>query len=114
MGVVYRGTDSVLRRTVAIKVLTPRHSSGPSEQAIAEARSASALTHPNVCTVYEVSEIDGDPCIVMEFVEGRSLSTLIAPETGLLTETIASYGVQIADALAHAHERGVIHRDLKS
>jgi serine/threonine protein kinase/tetratricopeptide (TPR) repeat protein len=115
MGEVYRGTDTVLERAVAIKFLT-RHTSDQSapQQLLSEARSASALSHPNVCTIYEVSESEGRPCIVMEFIEGQSLSTIIPPGVGLPVDTTISYGIQIADALAHAHDAGVIHRDLKS
>jgi TolB-like protein len=115
MGEVYRGTDRVLERAVAIKFLT-RHTSAQSvpEQLLIEARSASALSHPNICTIYEVSESDGRPCIVMEYVEGQTLSTIIPPGLGLTVEATVSYGMQIADALAHAHDAGIIHRDLKS
>src|SRR5262245_46827448 len=111
MGEVYRGTDTMLGRAVAIKVLT-RHASNKTvpERILAEARSASAISHPNVCTIFEVSETDGQPCIVMEYVEGQTLSTLIPPDAGLPIETAVSYGIQIADALAHAHDAGIIHR----
>jgi serine/threonine protein kinase len=78
-----------------------------------EARSASALNHPNICTIYEVGEAGGQVYIAMEHVEGKSLSALI-PADGFPVETILRYGVQIADALAHAHERGIVHRDMKS
>jgi len=115
MGEGYRGTDTVLERPVAIKFLT-RHSTGQTvpEQLLSEARSASALSHPNVCTIYEVSESDGRPCIVMEFIEGQPLSAIIPPGVGLPIDATVSYGMQIADALTHAHDAGVIHRDLKS
>ncbi len=115
MGEVYRGVDTVLGRAVAIKFLTHHTSTQSiSERIVQEARSASALSHPNVCTVYEVTESDGQPCIVMEYVEGQALSTIIPPDVGLPFETTVSYGIQIADALAHAHDAGIIHRDLKS
>ena len=114
MGIVYRGTDTILQRPVAIKVLT-RHAPGRSlpDQALEEARRASALNHPNICTVFEVVDSDEQPCIVMELLDGQPLSKIIPPETGLPVPQIAAYGAQIADAIAHAHERGIVHRDLK-
>src|SRR5262249_26865694 len=75
-------------------------------------RTASALNHPHVCTVHEVGEADGHVYIVMEHVEGRSLSALLQTERP--TEAVVRYGIQIADALAHAHQRGIVHRDLKT
>ena len=114
MGVVYRAQDEKLHRTVAIKVVGGGKVK-PEDRArlIDEARAASHLTHPNICTVYEVGEADGHAFIVMEFVAGRLLSEIIPPG-GLPAETVVRLGAQIADALAHAHDRGVIHRDLKS
>jgi Tol biopolymer transport system component len=114
MGVVYRAFDERLQRPVAIKVISP----APGDEAgigraIEEARAASALSHPNICTVFEVAEIDGRPYIAMEYVDGRPLSELI-PSDGFPAETVVRYARQIGDALAHAHDRGVIHRDLKS
>jgi serine/threonine protein kinase/tetratricopeptide (TPR) repeat protein len=115
MGVVYRARDEKLQRDVALKFLgtLPSGSSASHEQALQEARSISALNHPNICTVYEVGEAEGKPYIAMEFVEGRPLSTEI-PSTGLSLDQVERYGAQLADALAHAHGRGVIHRDLKA
>jgi serine/threonine-protein kinase len=110
MGVVYRATDTQLERTVALKVLEDAASDGA---LVREARAASALNHPSICTVYEVGDVNGRPCIVMEHVDGPSLATAIPPD-GLPPTVVIRYGIQIADALAHAHERGVIHRDLKS
>ncbi|MFB3094836.1 MAG: protein kinase, partial [Candidatus Acidiferrales bacterium] len=78
-----------------------------------EARSAAALNHPHICTVHEVGEADGQTYIAMEFVEGKPLSELVRGQ-GLPVETALRYGSQIADGLGHAHERGVVHRDLKS
>ena len=114
MGVVYRAHDERLHRTVAIKVVGGGKVS-PEDRArlIDEARAASHLTHSNICTVYEVGEANGHAFIVMEFVAGRLLSEIIPPG-GLPAETVVRLGAQIADALAHAHDRGVIHRDLKS
>src|SRR6185503_17506050 len=78
-----------------------------------EARTASALNHPNICTIYEAGIADGETYIAMELVEGRPLSDMVSSD-GLPVEVAIRYAVQIADALAHAHERGVVHRDLKS
>ena len=114
MGVVYRATDTQLERTVALKVLDDRQLSEEARDALVrEARAASALNHPSICLVYEVTEISGRPCIVMEHVDGTSLAAAIPPE-GLPPELVVRYGIQISDALAHAHERGVLHRDLTS
>ena len=115
MGVVYRARDEKLQRDIALKFLAtlPTGSSAGHERALQEARAISALNHPNICTVYEVGEFEGRPFIAMEFVEGRPLSLEI-PSTGLSLDQVERYGLQLADALAHAHSRGVIHRDLKS
>jgi eukaryotic-like serine/threonine-protein kinase len=112
MGEVYRAFDTTLRRTVALKILATSDDEAGA-RLLQEARAASALNHPHVCTVYEVGSHDGQSFIVMELVEGRPLSDLIASK-GLNNESVLRYGVQIADALAHAHENGIIHRDLKS
>jgi hypothetical protein len=115
MGVVYRARDEVLQRDVALKVLTGGavgdRSSG--EYLLHEARASSALSHPNICTIHEVGEVNGELYIVMELVEGRPLSVLIG-RTGLPVESVLRYGVQIAAALAHSHSRSIAHRDLKS
>jgi serine/threonine protein kinase len=114
MGVVYRAYDLRLQRTVALKVVRrlPALLLGEG-QVLEEARAASALNHPNICTVYDVREIDGEAFIAMEYVAGRPLSQLV-PEGGLPYEDVLRYASEVASALAHAHERGVIHRDLKS
>jgi len=113
MGVVYRAFDSRLERQVAIKVF-PDLSTTPKarQRLLHEARSASALNHPNVCTVHEVGESGDTTYLVMEFVDGRTLSASM-PADGFPAETIVDYGSQIAGALAHAHARGIVHRDLK-
>ncbi len=115
MGVVYRARDEKLQRDVALKFLgnLPSGSSASHEQILEEARAISALNHPNICTVYEVGEADGRPYIAMEYVEGRQLSTEIR-STGMAQDQVERYGIQLADALSHAHSRGIIHRDLKA
>ena len=114
MGVVYRAFDTKLHRPVAIKLVKSDDSAaGSGGTLLREARSASALNHPNICTIYEVGETPDQSCIVMELVDGEPLREVIPPD-GLPPETVGLYGAQIADALGHAHDRGVIHRDLKS
>jgi len=115
MGEVYLAEDTELQRRVAIKLFTRELPEGElaRDHLLHEARAASALSHPNVCTIFEVAEDDGRPYIVMEYVEGRTLDSLIAGRE-LPTERVVRYGAQIADAIAHAHAAGVVHRDLKS
>lgn len=115
MGVVYRAHDQRLGREVAIKVLPAESFSDPASRIrlLREARTASQLNHPNICTIHEVGEADGHAFIAMELVEGRPLSAHLA--TGALPRAeIVRYGLQMADALGHAHQRGVVHRDFKS
>jgi serine/threonine protein kinase/tetratricopeptide (TPR) repeat protein len=109
MGVVYLAHDPTLDRLVAIKLLNTPDSA---ERVLREARNASALNHPHVCTVYEVGEHEGQPFIAMEYIQGQLLSALVNGKT-LPHDTVVRYGRQITDALAHAHSRGVVHRDLK-
>jgi serine/threonine protein kinase/tetratricopeptide (TPR) repeat protein len=115
MGVVYRARDEKLQRDVALKFLgvLPAGGSASHENVLQEARAISALNHPNICTIYEVGEIEGKPYIAMEYVEGRPLSMEI-PFNGMSLDQVERYGMQLADALGHAHTRGIIHRDLKS
>ncbi len=113
MGVVYRARDEELNREVAVKVLA----AGMLEQLgkdhlLKEAQTASALSHPNICTIHQIGRVYDGFYLVMELVEGRPLSE-IARSTKLTTEAVTRYGAQIADALAHAHDRQVVHRDLK-
>ena len=114
LGAVYRAYDSRLRRPVAIKVLHEDLRQGTGwEQILAEARAASALNHPNICTIYEVGEAQDQAYIAMEFVDGKPLGQMI-PAGGLPVDTALRYGIQIAEALAHGHEKGVCHGDLTS
>ena len=125
MGLVYRAHDEVLHRDVAVKVLAKRLDESQStkgessrdetskERLLHEARAASALSHPNICTIHAVGEFNGESYIVMELVEGRSLSSTIG-NAGIPVESVLRFGLQIAGALAHSHERSVVHRDLKS
>lgn len=114
MGVVYRAEDTALGRTVALKFLSSQIAQDPKrvERFRDEARTASSLNHPNICTIYEVGEQEGELFIAMEYVEGRPLSESLR-EGGMPVETILLYGRQISGALEHAHERGIVHRDLK-
>ncbi len=115
MGVVYRARDEQLDRDVALKVLPRATFSDPAARArlLREARTASKLNHPNICTIHEVGEADNQAYIAMELVDGRSLAARLA-EGRLPVLDALRYGFQLADALAHAHDRGVVHRDLKS
>ena len=112
MGEVYVARDVELGRQVALKI-----ASGTDDAAHArlrrEAQHASQLNHPHICTIHEVGEMDGRAYIVMEYVEGTRLADLV-PRGGLPVETVFRLGTQIADALAHAHGRGILHRDLKA
>lgn len=115
MGVVYRARDEFLQRDVAVKILSRALVSDKSAKdfLLHEARSSSALSHPNICTIHEVGELGAELYIVMELVEGKPLNALIGG-VGLPIESVLRYGVQIAAALTHSHNRGIIHRDLKS
>jgi predicted Ser/Thr protein kinase len=114
MGEVYRARDSRLSREVAIKVLPSATASDPDRRARfeGEARSASALNHPNILTIYDIGEADGTVYIAMELIEGKTLRELIASEP-LPTKKLLEVAVQTAEGLAKAHGAGIVHRDLK-
>ena len=113
MGDVYRAHDTKLDRLVALKIVLDSGTNRTADRVLREGRAASALNHPNICTLYEVGEFGNRPYLAMEYIDGQPLSSAIPPE-GFEPAYVVGYGVQIADALAHAHERGVIHRDLKA
>ena len=115
MGVVYKAKDTKLGRLVALKMPLKGALADDTTRTrfLREAQNASALNHPHIATIYEVGEEGDQVYIAMELVEGRPLKAVVPPE-GLALETVIRYGTQIADALAHAHERGIVHRDLKT
>jgi hypothetical protein len=115
MGEVYRAHDPKLRRDIALKVLPRALADDPERRAklLREARAGAALNHPNICTIHEVDDEGGEVYIAMELVDGQPLSLLLASGP-LSPKDVVRYGVQISEALAHAHERGVSHRDLRS
>jgi serine/threonine-protein kinase len=115
MGAVYRARHTVLGREVAIKTVSPSAIVGTRvrQRLIREARHASLLAHPHICGIHDVGEADGLPFIVMEYISGKSLSAIVRDQLPPLSVAL-KYAADVAAALEHAHERGIIHRDLKS
>src|ERR1051326_6731746 len=117
MGIVYKAEDIQLDRLVALKFLPSHLAASEQDKArfILEAKAASAINHPNICTIYSIDEHEGKLFIVMEFVDGRTLRDLTggSHEAPLQMKRAIDIAIQIADGLAAAHEKGIVHRDIK-
>ncbi len=116
MGIVVKGYDEMLQRTVAIKILSPHLAQDETTVArfLSEARAAASLQHPNIITIYEAGEDKGLYYFVMEFVNGKDLATVLRERGSLSVEETLVIAEQIASALDYAHQRGIIHRDIKA
>src|SRR5215831_6774244 len=118
MGTVYKARDPMMGRDVAIKTILTHVIDGPQggefrDRFFREARAAGRLAHPGIVTVYDVSEHDGTPFLVMEYVAGRNLQSMLESGERLEMNQVCDIGVQLAEALDYAHRNGVIHRDIK-
>ena len=115
MGRVYKAYDTMLDRTVVLKLLAPELMSEEESRKrfLREARLASALDHPNICTIFEIAEVDNQYFIAMQYVPGKTLKKVIGGKS-LGLDRVFSIGLQVGDALAGAHAKGIVHRDIKS
>ena len=111
-GLVYLAEDLVLGRPVVLKRLPPDAGSEAREAALKEARTIAALNHPNICTLYEYEEVEGEQFLVLEVLEGHTLGTVLA-QGALPLPQVLELGIQLADALDAAHTHGIVHRDIK-
>ncbi len=115
MGIVYKAEDTKLKRKVALKFLPPEltRDTEAKERFVLEARTAAALSHPNICTIHEISEEEGKSFIAMEYIEGQCLKARMGKEP-LKLEEVLEIAIQVAEGMDEAHKKGIIHRDIKS
>ena len=118
MGAVYRAKDPMMGRTVAIKTILAHAIEGPQaaefrERFVREAQAAGRLAHPSIVTMYDVSNHEGTPFLVMEFVEGQTLQSVLESGARMDIDRALEIGIQLAEGLHYAHQNGVIHRDIK-